>query len=84
MKLNNTLMDDQALIKAGYDLLFDHFGLVEAAHFISLVNSNRFDYTEWRKEQPFMDMSIEEFADAAMADRKARQSWQFQQERPSL
>jgi len=46
MKPKNTLMDDNALMKAGYDLLCDHFGLVEAAHFISLVNANRFDYTE--------------------------------------
>ena len=40
----------------------------------------RFDYTEWRKDQPFMDMPLDELSNAAMLERKARRS---QQERPS-
>jgi hypothetical protein len=76
-------MDDNALMKAGYDLLCDHFGLVEAAHFISLVNANRFDYTEWRKDHLFQNMTLEEISDAAMAARRARRT-QAQSERPGV
>ena len=81
MKPKNTLMDDNALMKAGYDLLCDHFGLVEAAHFISLVNANRFDYTEWRKDHLFPGMTLEEISNAAQAVRRAGRA-QAQDERP--
>jgi len=79
MKPKNMLMDDNSLMKAGYDLLCDHFGLVEAAHFISLVNANRFDYTEWRKDNLFPNMTLEEISDAAMEMRRAKRA---QDERP--
>ena len=74
MKAKNTLMDENALMKEGYDILCQHLGLVEAAHFISLVNANRFDYTEWRKDHLFAGMTLEEISEAAMAERRERRA----------
>jgi hypothetical protein len=44
----------------------ENLGLVDAERFIFLISSERFDYTEWRRENLFKDMTIEEISRAAM------------------
>ena len=50
---------DTEIRNKGYQVLFKNMDSIEAEKFISLVNAEQFDYTEWRKDL-FDDMSIEE------------------------
>ena len=59
------------LLNKGMDCLTENLGLVDAERFISLVNSERFDYTEWRRENLFKDMTVEEISRAAMEYRNS-------------
>ena len=49
-----------------YDIraLMQVMGAVEAERFIALINRERFDYTEWRKNQ-WQDETVESFATRA-------------------
>ena len=60
------MTNSAALLNKGMDCLTENLGLVDAERFISLVNSERFDYTEWRRENLFKDMTVEEISNAAM------------------
>ena len=53
------------VMERGMQCLIDGLGYIEAEQFITLVNRERFDYTEWRKRY-FGNMSAEEFNDAAV------------------
>lgn len=55
---------DELIRQDGMEALSKSLGLVDAARFISLVNKEKFDYTEWRKDK-FDNMSLEEYANAA-------------------
>lgn len=61
----------EGIMKKGYDCLFDTLGYVAATKFISRVmQSGReapADYTEWRRENLFENVSDEKF----MSDLKA-------------
>jgi hypothetical protein len=58
-------MPNNALLIKGYECLMDKLGLVEAERFIVLVNREPFDYTEWRRDNLFTDMTLEELSAAA-------------------
>ena len=45
---------------------------VEAERFISLLHVESFDYTEWRRENMFRNMTVEELSSAAMEHRRNR------------
>ena len=68
-------MNDFVLLDSGMNLLVEHFGLVEAERFIVLVNSNRFDYTQWHGVLS-EGKTIEEIAARAMQKRKKEQARQ--------
>ncbi len=34
---------------AGFELLSNHLGMVEAERFIALIQREKFDYTKWRE-----------------------------------
>lgn len=53
------------VMERGMQCLIEGLGYIEAEQFISLVNRERFDYTEWRKRY-FDSMSAEEFNNAAV------------------
>ena len=57
-------MDDIVLRREGMQVLIEKFGPVDAERFISLVNEEAFDYTEWRKDL-FEGMSVREISHAA-------------------
>jgi hypothetical protein len=42
------------------DSLMQALGAVEAERFISIIKRDTFDYTEWRRDNLFKGMSIEE------------------------
>ncbi len=59
-------MKMDAEIKAlGFEILARHLGLVEAERFITLIQRERFDYTQWRQNL-FADLSGEEISRRAM------------------
>ena len=49
----------------GMDALIDRLGIVEAEHFITIVNRERFDYTKWQREY-FDRMTPEELMEKAV------------------
>jgi len=55
------------LLDKGIKCLTDGLGLLEAEQFIYLLLSQPFDYTEWRKDHLFTDLSLDEISDAADA-----------------
>ena len=62
--MNN--IQDAALLSAGMKTLRDTFGTVRAEIFITLIKQNGFDYTEWRRDNLWADMSAEEISDHAV------------------
>ncbi|MCP5498368.1 MAG: hypothetical protein H7A25_00560 [Leptospiraceae bacterium] len=50
---------DAEIKQKGFQVLFKYMDVIEAERFISLINKEKFDYTEWRQDL-FEDMSIQE------------------------
>lgn len=50
---------DNQVLQEGYNILFNNMDIVDAEKFIALIQRNRFDYTEWRKNL-FENMTIDE------------------------
>ena len=66
------MMNSAVLLDKGIQCLMDNLGLVEAERFISLIHAEQFDYTEWRQDNLFNNMSVEELSKAAMEYREAK------------
>ncbi len=49
----------------GFSILFRYMDVVEAERFIALLQREKFDYTQWRKNL-FEDLTIEEISARAM------------------
>lgn len=62
------ISDTEIKIKA-FEILTKHLGLVETEKFISLIQQDRFDYTEWRSNL-FEGLSGEEISKQAMEYQK--------------
>ncbi|GHT42998.1 hypothetical protein FACS189437_10870 [Bacteroidia bacterium] len=58
-------MSNATLLDKGMKCLSNELGLVDAEKFIFLLLSQPFDYTNWRKNNLFSGMSVEEISDAA-------------------
>ncbi|NWH06615.1 hypothetical protein [Desulfobacter latus] len=50
---------------AGFEILSNTLGMVEAERFIALIQREKFDYTKWR-ESLFSELSGEEISKKAM------------------
>ena len=59
-------MTDSILMKTGMQVLIEKLGNVHAEKFISLVLREPFDYTEWRRNNLFVGMTVEEISKNAM------------------
>jgi hypothetical protein len=59
-------MNDTVLMKTGMQILIEKLGNIDAEKFISIILHEPFDYTEWRKENLFIGMTIEEISSEAM------------------
>ena len=53
-------MTESVLLKTGMLVLIEKLGHVEAERFVSLLLREPFDYTKWRAENLFVDMTIDE------------------------
>ena len=68
--MNGAVMTDTVLSQSAVKCLVDRFGIVDTERFISLINKERFDYTEWQRDL-FNDMTVEELFDAATEWKKS-------------
>ena len=59
------MTNSTVLLDRGMRCLTSELGLVEAERFISLLLREPFDYTEWRKDNLFVGMSLDEIIDEA-------------------
>ena len=59
------MINSAALLDKGMRCLTKELGLVEAEYFVYLLLSEPFNYTEWRKENLFTDMSVDDISQAA-------------------
>jgi len=53
-----------AILNDGMECLLEKLGVIDTEIFISTINRENFDYTEWRKDK-FNDMSAQELNHAA-------------------
>ncbi len=56
---------DTEIKMAGFEMLSNKLGMVEAERFIALIQREKFDYTKWR-ENLFNELSGEEISKRAM------------------
>jgi hypothetical protein len=54
-----------ALLDRGMRCLNNELGILDAERFVALLLREPFDYTEWRREHLFADMSLDEIIDEA-------------------
>jgi len=56
------MINSAVLLDKGMRCLSSELGLVEAERFVYLLLSEPFNYTEWRKDNLFKDMSVAEIS----------------------
>ena len=59
------MTNSAVLLDRGIRCLTNELGLVETEQFVYLLLSEPFNYTEWRKDNLFTGMSVEEISRAA-------------------
>jgi hypothetical protein len=59
-------MNETVLMKTGMRILIEQLGNIEAERFVSLLLREPFDYTEWRKNNLCVGMTVEEISKEAM------------------
>jgi len=59
------MKNNTAILDKGMRCLTNELGLLGAEQFVFLLLSQPFDYTEWRKDNLFVGMSIDEISNAA-------------------
>jgi len=64
------MTSSSALLCKGMECLTENLGLVEAEKFIALIHTESFDYTAWRRDNLFKDLTVEELSKKAMEYRK--------------
>jgi hypothetical protein len=60
-----TINNTPAIMSAGMQCLREKLGVIESEIFIANIKQEQFDYTEWRRDNLFKDMTLEEIATAA-------------------
>jgi hypothetical protein len=60
------MLNSAVLLDKGIKCLADGLGMLESEQFIHILLSQPFDYTEWRKKNLCVGMSVEEISDAAV------------------
>ena len=59
------MTNSAVLLDKGMRCLTSELGLVEAEQFVYLLLSEPFNYTEWRKDNLFVGMNVDEISRAA-------------------
>jgi hypothetical protein len=61
------MINNAVLLDKGIKCLVEKLGMLEAEQFIYVIKSQPFDYTEWRKTNLFVGMTLDEISKAADA-----------------
>lgn len=67
-----TMKVDTEIKVLGFEVLSRYLGLVEAERFITLIQREKFDYTQWRQTL-FAELSGEEISRQAMEYQRRKQ-----------
>jgi hypothetical protein len=59
-------MNETVLMKTGMKILIEQLGNIEAERFVSILLREPFDYTEWRKNNLCIGMTVEEISKEAV------------------
>jgi len=59
------MTNSAVLLDRGIRCLNNELGILDAERFVALILREPFDYTEWRKSNLFVNMSIDEIIDEA-------------------
>ncbi|MDR1884379.1 MAG: hypothetical protein LBR26_16615 [Prevotella sp.] len=59
------MTNSAALLDRGIRCLNDELGILDAERFVALLLREPFDYTEWRKDNLFAGMNLDEIIDQA-------------------
>jgi hypothetical protein len=59
-------MTETVLMKTGMKVLIEQLGNIETERFVSILLREPFDYTEWRKNNVCVGMTVEEISKEAM------------------
>ena len=59
------MRNDSVIKHEGFNALINKLDIVEVERFITILNRERFDYTEWRKTL-WEDLSVKELSERAM------------------
>ena len=59
-------MTEAVLLKTGMKVLIEHLGNIDAERFISVLLREPFDYSEWRKGNLCVGMTLEDISKEAM------------------
>ena len=59
------MTNSAVLLDRGIRCLNNELGILDAERFVSLLLKEPFDYTEWRKDNLFVGMSLDEIIDEA-------------------
>ena len=65
LKSHRYMINSTVLLDRGIRCLNNELGILEAERFVALLLREPFDYTEWRKDNLFVGMSIDEIIDEA-------------------
>jgi len=60
----------------GMNALIEKLGIIEAEKFISIINQDSFDYTEWRKKL-WPDKTVRELSNEAMEFRNKKRALKY-------
>jgi hypothetical protein len=66
LKARRLKMTETVLMKTGMKVLIEQLGNIEAERFVSILLREPFDYTEWRKNNLCVGMTVEEISKEAM------------------
>jgi hypothetical protein len=62
------MLTDTEIKKKGFKILIEKLGDVDAEKFISLINKEPFDYTQWQSTL-WSDQTVEQISEKAMINR---------------
>jgi len=68
--INNVPTD--AIMRVGMKCLVEKLGAIDAEIFLSVIKENTFDYTEWRQNNLWQNMSLAEIFERAAQREKER------------
>ena len=59
------MTSDIEIMNRGINCLLEKLGVIETERFISVINSEKFDYTKWQRQR-FDNVDSEEFNEVAI------------------